>query len=262
MAYLTNDAGTNRLTSDDGLDLLIDDGSGGGVPHPVGIVSCLGLGGYGVARRTGVFSGKGGGIGTPHTVGLVSRLGLDGYGLRRYRTFSGKPNADQGPHTVAEITRLALDGYGVRRAGTYAGKGAPGGPRTVGRITRLGLDGYGVRRYGSFAGRTSPSSHPVGLLTRLGLDGYGVRRYRTFAGKTAAPSIVPTTGAFDPGFWTEEHRKIKEREERKAEPAAAPVTPLAAIPALIAPPRAWTDDDELQEILELMAIMDDDARLS
>ena len=87
------------------------------------------------------------------------------------------------------------------------------------------------------------------LLIRLGNGG------------AAPPAVVAGTYS-DPGFWTEEHRKIKEREEA---PPPPPVTALSQIPEFIEPPKpvvVWTDDDEMSEILELMAFMDDDARLS
>jgi hypothetical protein len=68
-------------------------------------------------------------------------------------------------------------------------------------------------------------------------------------------------GYSDPGFWTDEHRKIKEREEGVPEPIEA----LSRLPEFIAPPKTWGDadeQDELSELLELMEIMDADLRLS
>jgi hypothetical protein len=73
----------------------------------------------------------------------------------------------------------------------------------------------------------------------------------------AAPA-ASTRGYHDPGFWTEEHRKIKEREEGVPESIEA----LSNLPAFIAPPKTWGDadeQDELDELLELMEIMDHDS---
>ena len=76
-------------------------------------------------------------------------------------------------------------------------------------------------------------------------------------GSDAAP--VLDAGYSDPGFWTEQHRKIKELEEHP-EVAAKVVTPLSAIPEFIAPPKSA--DNEIDEILELMEMMDADRSLS
>jgi hypothetical protein len=66
--------------------------------------------------------------------------------------------------------------------------------------------------------------------------------------------VAPAVGGYVPGFWTEEHRKIKEREEGVPEPIEA----LSKLPEFIAP-KTWGDDDEedeLSELIELMEIMD------
>ncbi len=83
-------------------------------------------------------------------------------------------------------------------------------------------------------------------------------------GEFEVASVVGNAGGFDPGFWTDEHRKIRQLEEVRAEKPGAPITEIAAIPAFIAPPEMIYSggDDELDELLELMAIMDDHARLS
>jgi hypothetical protein len=74
------------------------------------------------------------------------------------------------------------------------------------------------------------------------------------SGDLTAAGVV-TVGGYVPGFWTEEHRKIKEREEGVPEPIEA----LSKLPEFIAPPKTWGDDDEedeLSELMELMEIMD------
>jgi hypothetical protein len=84
--------------------------------------------------------------------------------------------------------------------------------------------------------------------------------WATSWGGGVAPA-APTTTYQDPGFWTEEHRKIKEREE--APPVPPPVIALNKIPAIILPPkRVWSDADEIEELLELMEILDADRSLS
>lgn len=75
-------------------------------------------------------------------------------------------------------------------------------------------------------------------------------------------AVAATTTYQDPGFWTEEHRKIKEREERGPEEVGAPVTPLAAIPEFIAPPKVYSDDDEIEELLEMLSIIEEAERAS
>jgi hypothetical protein len=60
-----------------------------------------------------------------------------------------------------------------------------------------------------------------------------------------------------PGFWTDEHRKIKEREEGVPKAIEA----LSKLPEFIIP-KTWGDadeQDELDELLELMEIMDHDS---
>ena len=60
----------------------------------------------------------------------------------------------------------------------------------------------------------------------------------------------------DPGgFWTEQHRKIKELEERVPAEVGAPVTALSDIAEFI-PPEVNPDDADLEEILELLSIVD------
>jgi hypothetical protein len=77
---------------------------------------------------------------------------------------------------------------------------------------------------------------------------------------TLGGAAVATAGGYsDPGFWTEEHRKIKEREEGVPEPIEA----LSNLPEFIVP-KTWGDsdeEDELSELMELMEIMDADLRL-
>jgi hypothetical protein len=73
---------------------------------------------------------------------------------------------------------------------------------------------------------------------------------------TLGGAAVATAGGYsDPGFWTEEHRKIKEREEGVPEPIAA----LSKLLGVIVPPKTWGDSDDLDELLELMEIMDHDS---
>jgi hypothetical protein len=70
--------------------------------------------------------------------------------------------------------------------------------------------------------------------------------------------VTPAVGGYVPGFWTDEHRKIKEREEGVPEPIEA----LSKLPEFIAPPKTWGDadeQDELSELMELMEIMDHDS---
>jgi hypothetical protein len=90
----------------------------------------------------------------------------------------------------------------------------------------------------------------------------GVRSLLAFwmGGAAAVPTApaASTRGYHVPGFWTEEHRKIKEREEGVPESIEA----LSKLPAFIAPPKTWGDadeQDELDELLELMEIMDHDS---
>jgi hypothetical protein len=68
-------------------------------------------------------------------------------------------------------------------------------------------------------------------------------------------TTVATAGGYsDPGFWTEEHRKIKEREEGVPEPIEA----LSNLPEFIVS-ETWGDadeEDEFSELMELMEIMD------
>ena len=75
--------------------------------------------------------------------------------------------------------------------------------------------------------------------------------------------VTPAAGGGHvPGFWYDEHRKIKEREEREPEEVVAPITALSKIPELIAPPKVYSEVDELDELLELMEMMDANSRLS
>jgi hypothetical protein len=78
--------------------------------------------------------------------------------------------------------------------------------------------------------------------------------WATSWGGGVAPA-APTTTYQDPGFWTEEHRKIKEAVE-SPQPAPPPISTLSNIPAFIAPPKVWSDGDEIEELLELMEILD------
>jgi hypothetical protein len=74
-----------------------------------------------------------------------------------------------------------------------------------------------------------------------------------------ATPVAPAGGGYVPGFWTDEHRKIKEREEGVPEPIEA----LSKLPEFIVP-KTWGDDDEedeLSELMELMEIMDHAARI-
>jgi hypothetical protein len=66
-------------------------------------------------------------------------------------------------------------------------------------------------------------------------------------------AVAAAGGYSDPGFWTEEHRKIKEREEGVPE-----IEALSNLPEFTVP-QTWGDDDEedeLSELMELMEIMD------
>jgi hypothetical protein len=74
-------------------------------------------------------------------------------------------------------------------------------------------------------------------------------------GDDGVAPVAPTTTYQDPGFWTEEHRKIKEAVE-SPQPAPPPISTLSNIPAFIAPPKVWSDGDEIEELLELMEILD------
>lgn len=74
-------------------------------------------------------------------------------------------------------------------------------------------------------------------------------------GTDGVAPVAPTTTYSDPGFWTEEHRKIKEATE-SPQPAAPPITALSKIPEFIAPPKVWSDDDEIHELVELLSMVD------
>jgi hypothetical protein len=74
--------------------------------------------------------------------------------------------------------------------------------------------------------------------------------------------VAPAAGGYVPGFWTDEHRKIKEREEGKEgkEGVPAPIAALSNLPFVV--PKTWGDADEegeLAELMELMEIMDHDS---
>jgi hypothetical protein len=79
-------------------------------------------------------------------------------------------------------------------------------------------------------------------------------------GDDGVAPVAPVTTYQDPGFWTEEHRKIKEATESPQ--PTPPITALSSIPAIIAPPKAFDDHDEIEELLELMEILDADRSLS
>jgi hypothetical protein len=71
--------------------------------------------------------------------------------------------------------------------------------------------------------------------------------------------VTPAVAGYVPGFWTDEHRKIKEREEGE-EAVPAPIAALSNLPFIV--PKTWGDadeQDELSELIELMEIMDHDS---
>jgi hypothetical protein len=93
------------------------------------------------------------------------------------------------------------------------------------------------------------------LVGAAGLLGATSITFTTAADLTAdAGGVAPAVVGYVPGFWTEEHRKIKEREEGVPEPIEA----LSNLPEFIVP-KTWGDadeEDELSELIELMEIMD------
>jgi hypothetical protein len=95
------------------------------------------------------------------------------------------------------------------------------------------------------------------------MSAWGGRWGNRWGGRWGAiGAVIPVVTSYqDPGFWTEEHRKIKEREERGPEEVGAPVTPLAAIPAIIAPPK-YSDEDEIEELIEMLSMIEEAERAS
>lgn len=72
------------------------------------------------------------------------------------------------------------------------------------------------------------------------------------------PHAAAPPGGFEPGFWAEEHRKIKEREERVEEPTPPPIEALKEIPEFIGTVMApCSEEDDIAEILELMDLIED-----
>jgi hypothetical protein len=60
----------------------------------------------------------------------------------------------------------------------------------------------------------------------------------------------------DPGFWTEEHRKIKEREERRLEEVPEPITTIELSDGSVLEFDEDLDIAEIQEMLEMLSVVE------